>query len=79
MHTSHDVLHCSKEYWLAQLFTKAYLSCDCKLVKVLITHWTVLLVLVVEYNRHAGLSDSSLTLLVHQFLQAVGPHLQECT
>ena len=55
---------------------QADLPCDDQPVMLLIAHRAVGLVQVVEGDGHGGLGDPSLPLLVHQLLQAVGPHLR---
>ena len=55
----------------------AHLSGDCNLIKVLILYRTICFVRVVEDDGHCSLCHPSLTLLVHQLLQAIGPNLHQ--
>ena len=48
-----------------------HLARDCDFVIVIIANWAVLLVIVVEHYRYSCFSNASLTLLVHQLLQAI--------
>ena len=52
-----------------------HLACDSDFVIVIKANWTVLLVFIVEYDRHSCFGDASLTLLVHQLLQVIGSDL----
>ena len=52
-----------------------HLSGDCNLIKMLILYRTVCLVRVVEDDGHCSLCHPSLTLFVHQLLQAIGSNL----
>ena len=53
-----------------------HLSGDCDLIEVLILHRAICLVRVVEDDGHCSLCHPSLTLLVHQLLQAIGSNLR---
>ena len=51
------------------------MSSDGDLAAVLVANGTAALIGVIKYNGDSGLGDSSLTLLVHQFLQIWCHHL----
>ena len=55
-----------------------YLSGDCDLIQVLVLHWAIGLVRVVENNRHSRLCHASLPLFVHELLQAICSDLRIC-
>lgn len=55
---------------------ESYLPGNCELVEMLIAHRSVLLVLIIEHDRDARLSDPGLALLVDEVLQTVGTNLQ---
>lgn len=52
------------------------LASDRDLIEVVVTNRAAVLVVVVEHNRDCCFCDTGLPLLVHQFLKAVGTHLQ---
>lgn len=52
-----------------------HLTRDGEFVVMIKANWTVLLVFVVEHYRYSCFGDASLTLLVHEVLQAVGSDL----
>ena len=52
-----------------------HLTRDSDFVVMIKSNWTALLVIIVEDYRHSCFGDTSLTLLVHKVLQAVGSDL----
>ena len=56
-----------------------YLSLNDDFVKVFVADGTVFLVPVVECDGHGGLSDSGLTVFVHQLLKICSTHLRKET
>lgn len=76
--SSNDKLQHNKSLFAAlhsMLVTAAvrdrHLTCDCDFVIVIKANRTALLFFIVEDNRHSCFGNASLTLLVHQVLQAI--------
>ena len=53
-----------------------YLSCDCDLIVLFISKWTLIFIGVVKCDADCRLTDPCLAILVDEFLQAACSHLQ---